>query len=76
MNFAIIVAAGKGKRFGSPGKIFSLLLNKPFICHTIKKFQDCGLIDEIVVVAQKNDFSRINEIKKTSRASRKKVSKS
>ena len=62
MNFAIIVAAGRGKRFGKD-KIFSLLLNKPLIYHTIKKFQDCKLINEIIIVTQKSNFSKINEIK-------------
>lgn len=64
MNFAIIVAAGRGKRFGKSDKIFSPLSNKPLIYHTIKKFQGCKSIDEIVIVTQKNNFNKINEIKK------------
>ncbi|MBI1936027.1 2-C-methyl-D-erythritol 2,4-cyclodiphosphate synthase [Candidatus Woesearchaeota archaeon] len=31
---------------------------------TLKSFNDCRSIDEIIVVAQKNDFKAINEIKK------------
>lgn len=65
MNFAIIVAAGKGKRMDSnENKAFLPLLNKPMIYYTLKKFQDCTLIDEIIVVTQKSDFSKIKEIKK------------
>ena len=65
MNFAIIVAAGKSKRMKkNVNKVFLPLLNKPMIYHTIKNFQDCGLINEIIVVAQKNDIEKINQIKK------------
>ena len=64
MNFAIIVAAGKSKRMGkNANKVFLPLLNKPMIYYTIKIFQDCQAIDEIIIVTQKNDIKRINEIK-------------
>lgn len=64
MNFAIIVAAGKSNRMKkNVNKIFLPLLNKPMIYHTIKNFQNCDLIDRIVVVTQKNDIKKINEIK-------------
>ena len=64
MNFAIIVAAGKGKRMGkNVNKVFLPILNKPMIYHTIKVFDNCDSIDEITIVAQKNDFEKIKEIK-------------
>src|SRR3989344_4287275 len=64
MNFAIIVAAGKGKRMASEeNKVFIKLLNKPMLYYTLKVFQDCNEINEIIIVAQKNDFKKINEIK-------------
>lgn len=64
MNFAIIVAAGKSKRMNKKeNKVFLPILGKPMICHTIKNFNDCGSIDEIIVVAQRNDIKKINEIK-------------
>ena len=64
MNFAIIVAAGKGKRMNSrENKIFLHILGKPMIYYSIKAFQDCDSIDEIIVVAQKNDFKKIIGIK-------------
>ena len=64
MNFAIIVAAGKGKRMNSnENKVFLPLLNKPMIYYTLKTFNDCTLIDEIIIVTLKNDFNKINEIK-------------
>src|SRR3989344_1953336 len=64
MNFAIIVAAGKSRRMKkSINKVFLPLISKPMIYYTIKNFQECNLIDEIIVVAQKNDIKKINEIK-------------
>ncbi len=64
MNFAVIVAAGKGKRMGKDvNKVFLSLLSNPLIYHTIKNFQDCGMIDGIIVAAQKKDIKKINEIK-------------
>ena len=65
MNFAIIVAAGNGKRMGyKENKIFLPILNKPMIYHTIKIFQNCNKIDEIIIVAQKNDIKKFEQIKK------------
>lgn len=64
MNFAIIVAAGKGARMGkNTNKILLPLLHKPMICHVLDVFHRCSKIDEIIVVAQKGDFKKINEIK-------------
>ena len=64
MNFAIIVAAGKSRRMKKAvNKVFLPLLGKPMVYYAMKAFQDCNLIDEIIVVAQKNDIKKINEIK-------------
>ena len=64
MNFAIILAAGESKRMNKNiNKIFLPLLNKPMIYYTIKAFQDCNLIDEIIVVTRKKDIKKLNEIK-------------
>jgi len=64
MNFAIIVAAGKARRMGrNENKVFLPLLNRPMIYYTLKAFQDCSIIDEIIAVAQEDDFKKISEIK-------------
>ena len=64
MNFTIIVAAGKGRRINKGmNKVLLPLLGKPMIYYTIKTFQGCNLIDGIIIVTQKNDFKKINEIK-------------
>ena len=64
MNFAIILAAGKGKRMDSKdNKVFIPLLNKPMLYYALKVFQDCNEIDEIIIVAQKPDFKKILQMK-------------
>jgi len=46
---AIIVAAGEGKRFGSP-KQFSLLRGKPILEWCLEKFEAHERVDEIILV--------------------------
>jgi 2-C-methyl-D-erythritol 4-phosphate cytidylyltransferase len=47
---AIIVAAGKGERMGEVDKLFALLGGKPLLARTTHAFQQCQLVDQIVVV--------------------------
>ena len=64
MNFAIIAAAGSGKRMDeNTSKNFLPLLGKPIVYYALKAFNDCDSINQIIVVVQKNDFKKINEIK-------------
>ena len=57
MNTAIIVAAGKGTRFNSGRpKQFLELLGKPIIIHTLERFEQCPVIDEIVLVLSADDI--------------------
>ena len=51
MNIAIIAAAGAGTRMASDRpKQFLLLAGKPVIFHTLKVFEECDSIDEVIVV--------------------------
>ncbi len=51
MNVAIIAAAGQGTRLaGERPKQFLELLGVPIIIHTLKAFEQCEAIDEIIVV--------------------------
>ncbi|MCU0239768.1 MAG: 2-C-methyl-D-erythritol 4-phosphate cytidylyltransferase [Pyrinomonadaceae bacterium] len=51
MNTAIIVAAGSGTRFGSDEpKQFLEILGKPLLLHTLEQFENCPIIDEIILV--------------------------
>jgi 2-C-methyl-D-erythritol 4-phosphate cytidylyltransferase len=51
MNTAIIAAAGSGSRMASDRpKQFLELSGMPIIFHTLKRFEECESIDEIIVV--------------------------
>jgi len=47
---AVIVAAGKSQRMGEVDKLFALLGGKPLLARTTQAFQQCRLVDQIVVV--------------------------
>ncbi len=57
---AIIVAAGKGQRFGAP-KQFALLAGRPVVDWTIKAFAEHPQINELIIVLP--DESQAEEIK-------------
>jgi len=51
MNIAIIAAAGAGTRMASDRpKQFLLLAGTPVIFHTLKPFEECGSIHDVIVV--------------------------
>ncbi|HEV8136935.1 MAG TPA: 2-C-methyl-D-erythritol 4-phosphate cytidylyltransferase [Pyrinomonadaceae bacterium] len=51
MNTAIIAAAGRGNRMASDRpKQFLLLAGTPIVVHTLKRFEECESIQEIIVV--------------------------
>ena len=47
---AVIVAAGQSERMGDVDKMFALLGGQPLLLRTTRPFQQCSLIDRIVVV--------------------------
>ncbi|MFD0615833.1 2-C-methyl-D-erythritol 4-phosphate cytidylyltransferase [Paenibacillus sp. GCM10027629] len=56
---AVIVAAGKGSRMGTPeSKQYLLLEGKPILVHTLLQFEQMTLIDEIVLVVGTQDVER------------------
>ncbi|MDX6272449.1 MAG: 2-C-methyl-D-erythritol 4-phosphate cytidylyltransferase [Acidobacteriota bacterium] len=58
MNVAIIVAAGRGTRAGGgEPKQFRALAGVPLIIHTLRQFEACAAIDEIVLVAPAEEAS-------------------
>jgi len=63
MNTAIIVGAGKGERMNSKiNKILLTLAEKPIIYPTIKVFEDSDLIDNIILVINKDDEGEIKNL--------------
>ena len=51
MNIALIPAAGTGSRIGGPrAKQFPELNGTPILIHTLRRFEECECIDQIIVV--------------------------
>ena len=69
---AVIVAAGNATRMGGIDKTTALLAGEPVIVHTVRAFQNCDAIKEIVVVTRSDllmqvsalchDFSKVRAI--------------
>jgi 2-C-methyl-D-erythritol 4-phosphate cytidylyltransferase len=58
MNVAIVVAAGKGTRLGANRpKQFLELDGLPVIVHTLRQFEPCTEIDEVVVVLAADEIA-------------------
>ncbi|NLK21856.1 MAG: 2-C-methyl-D-erythritol 4-phosphate cytidylyltransferase [Epulopiscium sp.] len=59
----IIPAAGQGKRMGTKiSKQYLMIGNKPIIVHTIDRFDQSKLIDEIIVVISKEDLDYFKDV--------------
>ena len=61
MNIALIFAGGTGTRMksGSIPKQFLEIFGKPTIIHTLEKFDECDMVDEIVIVCLKDWISHL-----------------
>lgn len=65
MNHAIIVGAGKSVRMNqSLNKIFLNIINKPLIYYTLKQFEDCPLINKIILVTRKENIKHLHNLVK------------
>ncbi|MCB9259514.1 MAG: 2-C-methyl-D-erythritol 4-phosphate cytidylyltransferase [Ignavibacteriales bacterium] len=61
---AIIPSGGVGSRFNSPiPKQYIKVLGKELITYTLEVFQNCNLIDEIIIPANESYFELLNQIK-------------
>jgi len=63
MVSAIIVAAGQGKRMG-PGvdKLFLEVAGRPVVAHTWRRFDSCGLFDEVIIVTRRDLFPAFDQL--------------
>ncbi|MBW2976829.1 2-C-methyl-D-erythritol 4-phosphate cytidylyltransferase [Candidatus Woesearchaeota archaeon] len=66
MNYAIIVAGGKGKRMRKRiNKLFLLLNKEPIIVRTLNAFQNCKSINKIILVINPEDRNKFESIIKS-----------
>lgn len=57
-NAAIVLAAGRGKRMNSTvHKQYLLLQGKPVLYYSLKTFEECPFIDEVVLVTGEGEIS-------------------
>jgi 2-C-methyl-D-erythritol 4-phosphate cytidylyltransferase len=55
---AIIVAAGRGERMGGVDKMFAQIAGEPVLARVVSVFEDCSLIDQIVIVLGEPNLER------------------
>jgi len=56
---AVILAAGRGERMLGINKLFAELDGEPVLVHTLRAFELCPEVDEIVVVARQEEIGDI-----------------
>jgi 2-C-methyl-D-erythritol 4-phosphate cytidylyltransferase/2-C-methyl-D-erythritol 2,4-cyclodiphosphate synthase len=60
---AIVVAAGRGRRLGGPGnKVFLPIAGRPLLWWTLRAFQRCDPVGEIVLVVGENDVAAASQL--------------
>lgn len=59
---AVIVAAGSASRMGGIDKVMAPLGGEPMILRTVRAFEDCETVKEIVIVTRKDLIGPIAEI--------------
>jgi len=59
---AVIAAAGSSERMGGVDKMFAPLGEKPVLVRVIDTFQNCRLIDQIVVAVNKSILDKCREL--------------
>lgn len=59
---AVIVAAGTASRMGGIDKVMAQLDGEPMICRTVRAFQNCDSIKEIVIVTREDLIIPIGDL--------------
>jgi 2-C-methyl-D-erythritol 4-phosphate cytidylyltransferase len=55
---AVIAGAGSSQRMGGVDKIFLSLAGKPLLAHVLGVFQECTVVDQIVIVLNETSLER------------------
>ena len=59
---AVIVAAGSASRMGGIDKVMAPLMGEPMICRTVRAFQNCDAVSEIVIVTREDLILPISQL--------------
>ena len=59
---AVIAAGGSSQRMGEVDKVFALLGDKPVLAHVVDTFQNCELIDRVVVVVSQENLEKCRKL--------------
>ena len=59
---AVIVAAGSASRMGGIDKVMAPLQGEPMICRTVRAFQNCEAVTEIVIVTREDLIPKISSM--------------
>lgn len=59
---AVIVAAGTASRMGGIDKVLAELHGEPLLIHTVRAFQNCDAIKEVVVVTRSDLLQKIGDL--------------
>ena len=59
---AVIVAAGSASRMGGIDKVMAQLKGEPMIVHTVRAFEECDAIKEIVIVTREDLIIPITDL--------------
>lgn len=64
MNYALLLAGGKGTRMGNTGipKQFLTIQDKPIIIYTLEKLLNCPKIHKIIIVCNKNYLDYLKDL--------------
>ena len=63
MNYGLILAGGKGSRFGAEeNKVLLPLRGKPILAYSIEAFESAGIFDKIVIVSGENERNEVEKI--------------
>jgi len=60
--YAIILAAGQARRMKANKNKMFLQLKKPILAHTLKMFENCDKVDEIILVANEIEIKNAEKI--------------
>jgi len=59
---AVVVAAGSSRRMEGVDKVFTPLAGEPLLAHVLRVFEECRLVDEVVVVLSAARLERGREL--------------